>query len=140
MEDNINFGHPDLNDLLSDKDQDIFNPNQLLIAPSDYLSMEEFQDVSKFPSLNSNFSLLSLNVCSLSSKYDKIKILLANIPFNFSIIGFQEIWSVSREFPILGYQPLVYNTRDMHQVSRNANCVGGLVSMSKQVSHIHFWN
>ena len=133
MEDSINFGHPDLNDLISDKDQDIFNPNQLSIAPSDYLSMEEFQDASKFPSLNSNFSLLSLNVCSISSKYDKIKNFLANIPFNLTILGFQEIWSISREFPLPGYQPLVYHTRDMNQVSRNANCGGGWVFMSNLV-------
>ena len=46
MVDNTILDHPDLNDLIADRDLDEFNINPLQIAPSDYYSMEEFQDSS----------------------------------------------------------------------------------------------
>ena len=120
---NLNFGCQDLNDLLKDKDQDIFNPNQLQIAVSNYYEMQEFQDVNKNANFSNIMCLVSLNICSLNSKYDKFKDLISEIAFNFSIIGLQEVWSISRELHLPGYKPLEYATRDMLLASKHAICV-----------------
>ena len=62
---------------------------------------EDFQckyfDETNFNSLgqNTNFSIYSHNIRSLSGKFDELKVLLAGLQnFPFSIIALQEVWSV----------------------------------------------
>ena len=43
---------------------------------------------------------------------------------DFSVICLQEVWSLYKDTPLQGFQPLVYNTRDMNS-KPNPNCGGG---------------
>ena len=43
----------------------------------------------------------------------------------FSIIGLQEVWSVSRQFMLPGHHPLEFKTRDQNSTP-NPNCGGGV--------------
>ena len=94
---------------------------------------EDFQckyfDETNFNSLgqNTNFSIYSHNIRSLSGKFDELKVLLAGLQnFPFSIIALQEVWSVNREFRLKGYELLEYATRDKTQSISNPNCGGGV--------------
>ena len=46
-------------------------------------------------------------------------------PIKFSVIAFQEIWSVQKSYKIPGYCKLEYKSRDMHDTP-NPNCGGGV--------------
>ena len=45
-------------------------------------------------------------------------------PMKFSVIGFQEIWSVQKIYELPGYTKFEYNTRDKNGPP-NPNCGGG---------------
>ena len=88
-----------------------------------YYDEAEFKNLGK----RQNFSVLSHNIRSLSGKFDELKVLLAGLQnFPFSIIALQEVWSVSRDFRLKGYELLEYATRDKTQSKLNPNCGGGV--------------
>ena len=94
---------------------------------------EDFQckyyDEAEFRKLEneSNFSVLSHNIRSLSGKFDELRVFLSGLQnFPFSIIALQEVWSVNREFKLEGYELLEYATRDKTQPKTNPNCGGGV--------------
>ena len=86
----------------------------------------ELASLCNLPS-NSTFSIFSLNVRSLPGKFDELLLYLKQShPFDFSVLAFQEVWSVPYDLRIAGYQQLEFNTRDKIQVKRNPNCGGGV--------------
>ena len=68
---------------------------------------------------------MSLNVNSLHGKYEELRDFLSGIQNRFSIICLQEVWSVSCEYPLEGYQTIECNTQDAHLPNPNHNCGGG---------------
>ena len=76
---------------------------------------------------SNQFTALSLNVQSLGSKYDKLKILLSDLDCTFSIIALQEVWSIGRDFSLDGYNAPIYKTRDQDLTIRNPGCGGGVL-------------
>ena len=72
-----------------------------------------------------SFNIFSLNVRSLASCYDDLCDLLTKASTPFSIVTLQEVWSVSKSYPIPGFHPLQALTRDMNG-PLNANCGGGV--------------
>ena len=73
-----------------------------------------------------NFNVLSLNVCSLPGHYDDLHALLSSLELHlFDVILLQEVWSVHSSYPIPGYHPLIYSTRDQDGVP-NPNIGGGV--------------
>ena len=104
----------------------IFPPHTIALKPSSYYEFEEYQNINAAPYFYSNFSMLSFNIRSLHGKYEEFKDFLSDIKHRFSIICWQEIWSVSREYPLEGYQSIEFNTRDAHLSTPNRNCGGGV--------------
>ena len=70
--------------------------------------------------------MLSFNIRSLHGKYEEFRDFLSDVKNRFSIICLQEVWSVSREYPLEGYQTIECNTRDAHLPNPNRNCGGGV--------------
>jgi exonuclease III len=75
--------------------------------------------VAKF-SNDSKFSLLSLNIQSLPSKYEQLKEMLNDLNHKNAlpdIICLQEIWNVidGNLFPLNDYQPLIFKCREKSQ-------------------------
>ena len=70
--------------------------------------------------------MLSYNIHLLHGKFEEFRDFIYDFPNKFSIIGIQEVWSVSHEYPINGYQALEYNTHDSHLPNPNCNCGGGV--------------
>ena len=119
------FSDPqDLTDALNEEG-DIFTPPTIAIKPSSYFEFEEFLTTNGDPQFYNNFSMLSFNIRSLHSKYEEFKDFVSNLNNRFSIICLQEIWSVSREYPLEGYQSIEFNTRDALLSAPNRNCGGG---------------
>ena len=92
------------------------------------LNLDEFQVVNYEPHFYNNFSMMSLNVCSLHGKYEELRDFLSGIQNRFSIICLQEVWSVSHEYPLEGYQTIECNTQDALLPVPNLNCGGVLES------------
>ena len=73
------------------------------------------------------FSSFSHNVRSLPGHFDGLIDLLDEVkPHTFSVIALQEVWSISRDFNIPGYNKLEFCTRDMNKPLPNPNCGGGV--------------
>ena len=68
---------------------------------------------------------MSLNIHSLHGKYEEFRDYLSDIQNRFSVICLQEVWSVSCEYHLEGYQAIECNTRDAHLPNPNHNCGGG---------------
>ena len=86
----------------------------------------DLETLSSLP-MAGTFSIFSLNVRSLTGKFDELLLYLAQShPYNFSVLAFQEVWSVNCDLKIEGYQQLEFNTRDKHQAKRSPNCGGGV--------------
>ena len=86
----------------------------------------ELASLCNLPML-STFSIFSLNVRSLPGKFDELLLYLKQShPFEFTVLAFQEVWSVSTDLRIDSYQQLEFNTRDKNEVKRNPNCGGGV--------------
>ena len=81
---------------------------------------------SKFCNFKEGFSIYSHNIRSITGHWDDI---LDNLnstqPFRFSVLAFQEIWSVQRAYEIPGYSKLEYITRDKDGPPK-PNCGGGV--------------
>ena len=114
----------DLSDALNEE-EDIFTPPTIAIKPSSYFELEEFLTTNAEPHFYNNFSMLSFNIRSLHGKFEEFKDFLSDVKNRFSIICLQEIWSVSCEYPLEGYQSIVFNTWDALLSTPNRNCGGG---------------
>ena len=80
--------------------------------------------------------MLSFNIRSMHGKYEEFRDFLLDLNHQFSIIALQEVWSVSREYPIQGYQAIEHVTRDMHMPNPNRNCGGGVgLYISEQLTY-----
>ena len=108
----------DLTDALNEE-EDIFTPPTIAIKPSSYFEFEEFLHTNAEPHFYNNFSMLSFNIRSLHGKFEEFKDFLSDVKNRFSIICLQEIWSVSHEYPLEGYQSIEFNTRDAHLSTPN---------------------
>ena len=76
--------------------------------------------------MTNNFSTYSHNVRSLNGHWDDIlDIIYSAKPLKFSVLAFQEIWSVPKTFSIPGYCKLEFSTRDKNG-PLNPNCGGGV--------------
>ena len=62
---------------------------------------------------------------SFASKYEKLLDFFSTIDEPFSVLAFQEIWSIGRQYPLPGYHPIIFNTRDQNADFRFPNCGGG---------------
>ena len=104
-----------------DEDNEIFSANLHLC---EYLEIQEFK--TKYSDNRKCFSTYSYNIHSINGHWDNI---LDNInsaqPIKFSVIAFQEIWSVQNIYQLPGYCQFEYNTRDKNKTP-NPNCGGGV--------------
>ena len=116
----------DLADALNEDDDPIYSNNPIQIKPSNYFELEDFLNVNLTPQFYNNFSMLSFNIRSLHGKFEDFSNYLLDIHNKFSIICLQEIWSISRDYPLQGYQTLEYCSRDMNLSTPNRNCGGGV--------------
>ena len=90
----------------------------------------KYYDVSElknnFSNFKHGFSIYSHNIRSINGHWDDIlDTINQNYPLKFSILAFQEIWSVQRSYEIPGYNKLEYSTRDKN-TTPNPNCGGGV--------------
>ena len=82
-----------------DEDNEIFSQN---MNSCKYYEMEEISKV--FSNKSDNFSIYSHNIRSMNGHWDDIlDIIYSATPVKFSILAFQEIWSVPKTFSIPGY-------------------------------------
>ena len=126
----------DLTDALNEDDDPIYTNHPIAIKSSPYFDFEEFLTVNSSPQFYKNFSMLSFNIRSLHGKYEEIRDFLMDLNHKFSTIALQEVWSVSRESPIQGYQAIEHVTRDMHMPNPNRNCGGGVgLYISEQLTY-----
>ena len=104
-----------------DEDNDILTND---IDSCKYYEVSELKN--KFSQYKQGFSTYSHNIRSINGHWDDIlDTINANQPLKFSILAFQEIWSVQRAYEIPGYSKLEYNTRDKN-TALNPNCGGGV--------------
>ena len=75
---------------------------------------------------NNGFSIYSHNIRSLPNKINPLTTLISKFDEPYTIIALQEIWSISKELTLPGYQNLTYSTRDKNARVRNPNCGGGV--------------
>ena len=104
-----------------DEDNEIFTNN---IEMCKYYEFPELKDnICKY---KDGFSTYSHNIRSVNGHWDDIldSIKLAQ-PFKFSVLAFQEVWSVQRAYEISGYGKFEYITRDKDGPP-NPNCGGGV--------------
>ena len=86
---------------------------------------EIFELKNEFVQRKNSFSCYSHNIRSINGHWDDILDIMGSVkPIKFSVLAFQEIWSISRVYEIPGYCKLEYNTRDKN-ASINPNCGGG---------------
>ena len=114
----------DLADALNEDDNPIYTNHPIAIKSCSYFDLEEFLPINSTPQFYKNFSMLSFNIRSIHGKYEEFRDFLLDINNKFSIICLQEVWSVSREYPIPGYQAIEHITRDAHLPTPNHNCGG----------------
>ena len=87
---------------------------------------EIFELKNEFVQRKNSFSCYSHNIRSINGHWDDILEIIGSVkPIKFSVLAFQEIWSISRVYEIPGYCKLEYNTRDKN-ASINPNCGGGV--------------
>ena len=101
-------------------------------------AMKKFKNISP-----NSFTILSLNIRSLSNKWHEFKQFLTSSfgEYRPNIICLQEIWNINSsydDFSLTDYHPLLYKTRDSNGL--NNNCGGGvglLVHKSLNFEPIH---
>ena len=114
----------DLVDALNEDDDHIYTNHLIAIKSSSYYDFEEFLTINSSPQFyKKNFSMLSFNIHSMHGKYEEFKDFLLDIQHKFSVICLQEVWSVSHEYPLTGYQA---KTNDALLPTPNHNCGGGV--------------
>ena len=120
-----NLGGIEHNNLVNILDMDT---NELLeMPPSLYYEIDELKKLSNTTGTNKHFSILSMNIQSIHSKFHELEVFietLHNIDFKFNIICLQECWlsdqtdSISIQLP--GYDCIVQG--------RSISASGGLVT------------
>ena len=104
-----------------DEDNELYTNN---IDLGRYYESSELK--SAFEKFKQGFSIYSHNVRSINGHWDDIlDSINENQPLKFSVLAFQEIWSVQRAYEIPGYHKLEYITRDKDGAP-NPNCGGGV--------------
>ena len=104
-----------------DEDKEMFDNN---LHSCEYYEMGEFKN--KFTKHLDSFSTYSHNIRSVNGNWDNIlDIINSAKPIKFSVIAFQEIWSVQKIYEIPGYGKFEFKTRDKN-VTPNPNCGGGV--------------
>ena len=117
IEDNNNYNFKNL----YDEDNQIFSGN---MHSCEYYEMPEFK--CKFLKNNNCFSTYSHNIRSINGHWDNIMDVIDSAqPIKFSILAFQEIWSVQKNYEISGYNKFEFNSRDKNGPP-NPNCGGGV--------------
>ena len=102
-----------------DEEGDVFNSHSCK-----YYEIDELKLI--FSKMNDNFSTYSHNVRSLNGHWDDILDILYSVnPVKFSVLAFQEIWSVPKTFSVPGYSKFEFITRDKNG-PLNPNCGGGV--------------
>ena len=104
-----------------DEDNEIYTDNMDMCK---YYEMHELKN--NFAKYKDGFSTYSHNIRSINGHWDDIldSIKLAQ-PFKFSVLAFQEVWSVQRSYEIPGYSKFEYITRDKDGPPK-PNCGGGV--------------
>ena len=104
-----------------DEDNEIFSDN---LQSCRYYEMPEFK--SNFSKDKNGFSIYSHNVRSINGHWnDLLDTINSAQPIKFSVLVFQEIWSVQRIYEVPGYGKFEYITRDKDG-KPNPNCGGGI--------------
>ena len=104
-----------------DDDKEIFTENS---HSCEYFEINELGP--KFAKHNEYFSTYSHNIRSINGHLDDIMdIIYSAQPMKFSVIGFQEVWSVQKVYEIPGYGKFDFRTRDENGPI-NPNCGGGV--------------
>ena len=122
----INFGQieNDLNHNFKnkyDEDKEIFDEQ---LHSCEYYQMDEFKG-KNIKHINS-FSTYSHNIRSLNGHWnDVLDIIYSAQPLKFSVLAFQEVWSVQKSYEIPGYGKFEFKTRDKNGPP-NPNCGGGV--------------
>ena len=93
---------------------------------SDYYEIDELSKITLNTEFPNALSILSLNICSLNNKFSNLSNLVHNFHKDFLVINLQEIWSISKNFCLPGYQKLEYSSRDKYADYLNPNCGGGI--------------
>ena len=106
---------------LYDEDEDIFNND---LHSCNYYEMSELKN--KFIKSKDCFSTYSHNIRSINGHWDDLKDIINSAqPIKFSVLAFQEIWSVQKSYEIPGYGKFEFNSRDKNGPP-NPNCGGGV--------------
>ena len=117
IEDNQNFNFK----TIYDEDNEVFVENS---HSCEYFEIDEIKH--KFDKHIESFSTYSHNIRSINGHWDDIlDIIHSTQPLKFSVIGFQEVWSVQKNYEIPGYCKFEYATRDQDGPP-NPNCGGGV--------------
>ena len=104
-----------------DEDKEVFTENS---HSCEYFEIDELK--TKFSKHNECFSTYSHNIRSINGHWEDILDIIDSAqPMKFSVIGFQEIWSVHKIYELPGYNTFEYNTRDKDGPP-NPNCGGGV--------------
>ena len=104
-----------------DEDNEIFSDN---FQSCRYYEMPEFK--SNFSKDKNGFSIYSHNVRSINGHWnDLLDTINSAQPIKFSVLAFQEIWSVQRIYEVPGYGKFEYITWDKDG-KPNPNCGGGI--------------
>ena len=111
-----------LSDNISDPDFNLFTENNLQNLDTKYYTVEETS--TYFQQLKTQtFSILNLNIRSLNKNFEKFKLFLKTINFNFKVICLTETWCLTKDVEKNSLFQLP-NYKAIHQV-RNKNCKGG---------------
>ena len=104
-----------------DEDKEIYDHD---LHTCEYYEMSDLKN--KFSKNVDSFSSYSHNIRSLNGHWDDILDIIDSAkPIKFSILAFQEVWSVAKNYVIPGYSKFEYNTRDKNG-PHNPNCGGGV--------------
>ena len=87
-----------------DEDKDIYTDN---LHSCEYYEMSDFKN--NFSKRIDSFSSYSHNIRSINGHWDDIlDIINSAKPIKFSVLAFQEIWSVAKNYEIPGYSKFEY--------------------------------
>ena len=89
---------PNQNTALSDNNVELdssFNTNKILC---DYFLLEDFKKRIENENINEKFSLLHINIRSISNKFDSLNNLIEALKIPFQIIGLTETWLNENNF------------------------------------------
>ena len=104
-----------------DEENEIYTDN---LHSCQYFEMPELKN--KFMKFKDGFSSYSHNIRSINGHWEDIlDIVNSAKPLKFSVLAFQEVWSIAKDYNIPGYSKFEYKTRDKDG-PLNPNCGGGV--------------